>query len=150
MSTPSLRPLALVTGASKGIGFELAKRFATNGFDLVVTAHTEALDEAAREFRGLGATVEAVHGDLAEPEGVDQVWRRVWKRVRQDDGDHRRRRDHARLRLVRVRDPRDRAAVRALRLRDVLLCPLPPRGRARATGRPRLTACGAAIRSRRR
>jgi NAD(P)-dependent dehydrogenase (short-subunit alcohol dehydrogenase family) len=47
MSTPSLRPLALVTGASKGIGFELAKQFATNGFDHVVTAHTEALDEAA-------------------------------------------------------------------------------------------------------
>jgi uncharacterized protein len=77
MRTPSFRPLALVTGASTGIGLELAKQFATNGFDLVVTAENEALDDAVRELRALGGGVESVRADLARPEGVDEVWGRV-------------------------------------------------------------------------
>jgi uncharacterized protein len=77
MSIPSSRPLALVTGASTGIGLELAKQFATNGFDLVVTAHSEALDEAVSELRALGGDVEPVRVDLAKPEGVEQLWGRV-------------------------------------------------------------------------
>jgi short-subunit dehydrogenase len=77
MNMSSLRPLALVTGASTGIGFELAKQFATHGFDLMVTSRTAALDEARRELDRLGATVEVVRADLARPEGVDQVWGRV-------------------------------------------------------------------------
>jgi short-subunit dehydrogenase len=77
MSIPSSRPLALVTGASTGIGLELAKQFATNGFDLVVTAHSDALDEAVSELRSLGGDVESVRVDLAKPEGVEQLWGRV-------------------------------------------------------------------------
>jgi uncharacterized protein len=77
MSIPSSRPLALVTGASTGIGLELAKQFAANGFDLVVTAHSDALDDAVRELRALGGEVECVRADLAKPEGVDQVWGHV-------------------------------------------------------------------------
>jgi short-subunit dehydrogenase len=77
MSIPSSRPLALVTGASTGIGLELAKQFATNGFDLVVTAHSDALDDAARELRALGGDVECIRADLAKPAGVDQLWGRV-------------------------------------------------------------------------
>jgi NAD(P)-dependent dehydrogenase (short-subunit alcohol dehydrogenase family) len=42
------KPLAVVTGASSGIGFELAKQFAGNGFDLLVTAEDEGLRAAAR------------------------------------------------------------------------------------------------------
>lgn len=66
------RPLAVVTGASSGIGFELAKRAAENGFDLVVAADTP-LDSAVRTFENIGAQVGALHVDLAEREGVDQV-----------------------------------------------------------------------------
>ena len=76
MSTSS-RPLALVTGASKGIGLELAKQFATNGFDLVITAHSDALDHAVRELEPLGGSVEPVRVDLASAEGADQLWGRV-------------------------------------------------------------------------
>jgi NAD(P)-dependent dehydrogenase (short-subunit alcohol dehydrogenase family) len=77
MSTSSSRPLALVTGASTGIGLELAKQFATNGFDLVITARSDALDDAVRTLQPLGGSVEAVRVDLASDEGVDQLWGRV-------------------------------------------------------------------------
>ena len=72
-----MRPLALVTGASSGIGFELAKQFAHNGFDVVVNAEDAELAEAAREVEALGASAEAVQADLRSPEGVEELWRRV-------------------------------------------------------------------------
>jgi short-subunit dehydrogenase len=65
------RPLALVTGASTGIGYELAKTCAENCFDLVVAADEPKIEDAARDFRKLGATVEA---DLATLEGVDKLY----------------------------------------------------------------------------
>ena len=49
MTAPT-RPLALVTGASSGIGLELAKQFAQNGFDLVVVAEDDELEPAAAEL----------------------------------------------------------------------------------------------------
>lgn len=67
------RPLALVTGASTGIGYELARCCAENGFDLVVAADEPAIKEAAASFRALGAAVEAVEADLATLEGVDRL-----------------------------------------------------------------------------
>ncbi|MDG4786710.1 SDR family NAD(P)-dependent oxidoreductase [Micromonospora sp. WMMD1102] len=71
------RPLALVTGASTGIGYELAKEFARNGFDLVLVAENEQIRQAARDVEALGATVEAVQADLATPTGVQQAYDRV-------------------------------------------------------------------------
>ena len=56
------RPLAIVTGASTGIGYELAKCCAQEGFDLVVAADEPEIMKAAEEFRRLGAQVEAVVG----------------------------------------------------------------------------------------
>lgn len=67
------RPLALVTGASTGIGYELAKVCAANGFDLVVAAN-EPLAGVLDAFRREGAvTVEAVEADLATIEGNDRL-----------------------------------------------------------------------------
>ena len=77
MSTPSSRPLALVTGASSGIGLELSKQFADNGFDLVTAAEDAELVPAARELERLGATVEAVQVDLTQERGVEELWARV-------------------------------------------------------------------------
>jgi short-subunit dehydrogenase len=68
------RPLAIVTGASTGIGYELAKCCVENGFDLVVAADEARIDEAAADFRRMGATVEAVQADLATIEGVDKLY----------------------------------------------------------------------------
>ncbi|WP_426956136.1 SDR family NAD(P)-dependent oxidoreductase [Muricoccus radiodurans] len=68
------RPLALVTGASSGIGFELAHLCANNGFDLLIVADRPEIDAAADSLRGLGgATVEAVQVDLSTEEGVDTL-----------------------------------------------------------------------------
>jgi short-subunit dehydrogenase len=66
------RPLAIVTGASSGIGYELAKLCAENGFDLLVAAD-RPLEEAVETFRGLGAEVESIETDLATTEGVDRL-----------------------------------------------------------------------------
>lgn len=63
------RPLAVVTGASSGIGYHLARCAAEHGYDLVVAADTPLAD-AARDFEQLGARVQAVQCDLATTEGV--------------------------------------------------------------------------------
>jgi short-subunit dehydrogenase len=70
-----MKPLALVTGASSGIGLELAKQFAENGFDLVIAAEDDELTEAARQLGD--AVVEAVQVDLATSGGVMDLWARV-------------------------------------------------------------------------
>ena len=69
-----LRPFAIVTGASTGIGFELAKCCAANGFDLLIAANEPEIESAARELRALGASVEATQVDLATQEGVDTLY----------------------------------------------------------------------------
>lgn len=74
------RPLALVTGASSGIGFELAKQFAQNGFDLIICAEDAGIDDAARQLSGTGAQIETVHQDLRKPEQVERLWRHVGDR----------------------------------------------------------------------
>lgn len=68
------RPLAIVTGASTGIGYELAKCCAENGFDLLVAADEPAINDAAQEFCALGVTVDAIEADLATLEGNDKLY----------------------------------------------------------------------------
>jgi uncharacterized protein len=77
MDTNSSRPLAVVTGASSGIGLELAKQFAQNGFDLFIAAEDDALAARASELRALGATVDELQVDLAAPDGVDRLYREL-------------------------------------------------------------------------
>ena len=77
MNTIPQRPLALVTGASTGIGLDLARQFASHNFDLVITANDEPLESARRELASQGALVEAVRVDLATDTGVDELWERV-------------------------------------------------------------------------
>lgn len=67
------RPLAVATGASSGIGRELARLAAQEGYDLVIAADQGALEEAASEFRALGADVQAVEADLSTAFGVDKL-----------------------------------------------------------------------------
>ncbi|BCL37695.1 SDR family NAD(P)-dependent oxidoreductase [Nostoc sp. MS1] len=54
MNNSLTRPLAVVTGASNGIGYELAKQFAQNGFDLLVTATGSSINQVVGAFKELG------------------------------------------------------------------------------------------------
>ena len=69
MSSPRL---AVVTGASSGIGLEIAKLAAKDGYDLIVAADTPFV-EAGPVLRELGATVEEIEVDLSSKQGVDQL-----------------------------------------------------------------------------
>jgi len=69
------RPLAIVTGASTGIGYELAKCCAQEGFDLVVVADEPEIQKAGTDFKALGVRVDALQADLSEVEGVDKLYR---------------------------------------------------------------------------
>jgi short-subunit dehydrogenase len=64
------RPFAIVTGASTGIGLELAKCCAEKGYDLLVVADEQEIERAATTLRAMGATVDALQADLATLEGV--------------------------------------------------------------------------------
>jgi short-subunit dehydrogenase len=75
--TTPLNPLAVVTGASSGIGLELAHQLAKNGFDLVICAEDNELAIAADALRADTVAVETVQTDLARPEGVEQLVERV-------------------------------------------------------------------------
>src|SRR6476646_859126 len=68
------RKLAIVTGASTGIGYELAKCCAREGFNLLVVADEVEIYEAAEDFKKLNVRVDAVEADLATTEGVDTLY----------------------------------------------------------------------------
>ena len=67
-------PLALVTGASSGIGLALARQLVAHGYDVVVAAEDAELDQAAAELRGSGRQVIPVRVDLSTPEGVTELY----------------------------------------------------------------------------
>lgn len=67
------RSLAVVTGASSGIGYELARVCAENGFHLIVAANEPAIHDAAAKLRQSGVDVEPVEAELSTSQGVDQL-----------------------------------------------------------------------------
>ncbi|WP_219413386.1 SDR family NAD(P)-dependent oxidoreductase [Pseudonocardia nigra] len=71
------RPLALVTGASSGIGLELAKQFAQHGYDLVVNAEDATIEIAAQDLATAGVDVRAVRADLRTDDGVAELYAAV-------------------------------------------------------------------------
>lgn len=80
MSLPQ-RETALVTGASSGIGLELARQLAANGYSLVVVARdSERLSAAAARLRSeYGVAVEACASDLSVPGAAEALWAEVAK-----------------------------------------------------------------------
>ena len=64
---------AIVTGASTGIGFELASIAAENGYDLLVVADEPLIEAAAADFKTHGVNVDAVEADLSTIDGVEAL-----------------------------------------------------------------------------
>src|ERR1700733_11590843 len=77
MNSNSNRPWAVVTGASTGIGLELAKQFARNGFDLLIVAEDSRITQAAEKVRQPGVQVQTLQVDLAKHEGVEKLYRAI-------------------------------------------------------------------------
>ncbi len=71
------RSLAVVTGASTGIGLELARLCARNGFDLIVAANEPEIESAADDLRREGGEVATVQADLATIEGNDRLLKEI-------------------------------------------------------------------------
>lgn len=65
--------LAIVTGASTGIGLELAKLAAADGYDLLIAADEPRIHDVAREIGNGAVSVDAVEADLATDEGNDKL-----------------------------------------------------------------------------
>lgn len=68
------KKVALVTGASSGIGYSLAQELASRGYHLIVCSAGERLESAAEELRGYGVDVLELEADLATRQGVEELW----------------------------------------------------------------------------
>lgn len=80
VSYEQVRPLALITGASSGIGYELAHQFAGHGYDLLIVADNRArLDAAAASLSAMDEelSVDAIQADLSGADGVIKVYNAV-------------------------------------------------------------------------
>jgi short-subunit dehydrogenase len=74
MDNSTNRPFAVITGASSGIGYYLARQFAEHGFDVMVTAEDDGIEGAAREIGTMGTAVRWEQIDLAKYEGVEELY----------------------------------------------------------------------------
>ena len=77
MNDTTGKSLAVVTGASSGIGRELAARFAEAGFDLVVAAEDERIGPVTGSLAGHGIQAVPVQADLATFDGVEELHRAI-------------------------------------------------------------------------
>ena len=72
-NTQQTEGLAVVTGASTGIGRELARIAASKGYDLIIAADEPPINDIAAELRRDGRDIEAIEADLSTQEGVDHL-----------------------------------------------------------------------------
>jgi short-subunit dehydrogenase len=77
MNPSSSHPFAVITGASSGIGFELAKQFAQHDFDLLIVAEDSGITTAASTLGELGTQVQAEQIDLAKYDGVETFYKAI-------------------------------------------------------------------------
>lgn len=71
MGTLKDQTFAVVTGASSGIGFELARQCVKHGFEVMICSDSAEIHSAARQLSREGARVAPVQADLSTPDGVE-------------------------------------------------------------------------------
>jgi short-subunit dehydrogenase len=71
------KQFAIVTGGSSGIGLELARLAARDGYDLLLAADDPAIEQVGKELEALGVRVETLQADLSTSEGVDALHARA-------------------------------------------------------------------------
>ena len=74
-----------MTGASSGIGLELAREFATHDYDVIAVAEDDEIVDAVNDLQRHGAVIEALKVDLSEDDGVERCWEYVRSRGRPVD-----------------------------------------------------------------
>ncbi|WP_337268245.1 SDR family NAD(P)-dependent oxidoreductase [Oryzifoliimicrobium ureilyticus] len=72
-SSAQPKGLAVITGASTGIGYHLAQCAGADGYDLLVIANEPAIESAAQSLRASSGRVDALETNLSTPEGVDKL-----------------------------------------------------------------------------
>ena len=68
------RPLAMITGGSSGIGYELARQLAGRGYDVAISGRSDRVHASARELADLGVEAHPYQGDAATYDGVEGFW----------------------------------------------------------------------------
>jgi short-subunit dehydrogenase len=81
-TAPDTAPLAVVTGASTGIGRAIAQELVERGYDVVVAAEEAEIQRAASELGASGRAVLPVQVDLAHPAGVEALHHKVGEQGR--------------------------------------------------------------------
>ncbi|HVK75836.1 MAG TPA: SDR family NAD(P)-dependent oxidoreductase [Kofleriaceae bacterium] len=75
MAVESKHKLAVITGASSGIGFQLARQCVEHDFDVIVCAEDPGIEHAAAQLAALGGVAQPVRADLSTRDGVEALWR---------------------------------------------------------------------------
>ncbi|BDC50481.1 oxidoreductase [Bryobacterales bacterium F-183] len=73
----NMRPLAVVTGASSGIGYELALQFRDHGYDVIMTSNSDRLLHAAAKLQGNGSEIHQIQADLTTKSGVTSLYSQI-------------------------------------------------------------------------
>lgn len=66
--------LAMITGASSGLGLEIAKQFAENGYDLAISGSSEKVFDATEQLKKYNVSVHAHQADASTYDGVESFW----------------------------------------------------------------------------
>lgn len=77
MATETKRKFAVVTGASSGIGFELARQCLEHGFDVLICARSPEIERAAAQLRAASGLIIPFQADLATYDGVEQLYQTI-------------------------------------------------------------------------